>query len=146
MYKYTQNTAFCDILGYKHPNRFEISLNQQKFSSIKMCFCVRAVMHHTVYLDLVKVFELPGRVRRVELHQVPHSDCSLRGLPQVPQLPHGLQVFPQRTEPHQHPAPNAHRRTGQVRVLHLPKHAWDVFNPHVEKHLQGMFENQVKVK
>lgn len=62
----------------------------------------------------VKVLELPGRFWRIKLHQVPHSDCSLRGLPQVPQLPHGLQVFPQCSKPHQHPAPNSHRRTGQV--------------------------------
>lgn len=79
------------------------------------------------------MLELPGRVRRVKLHQVPHSDCSLRGLPQVPELPHGLQVFPQRPEPHQHPAPNAHRRTGQVRVL--------LFNVSTEKYFQTVLEN-----
>lgn len=67
------------------------------------------------FSDLLQVLELPGCIRRVELHQIPHSDCSLRGLPQVPQLPYGLQVFPQRPEPHQHPAPSADWRTGQVR-------------------------------
>ena len=71
----------------------------------------------------LQVLELPGGVRRPELHQVPHPDGSLRGLPQVPQLPHGLQVFPQRPEPHQHPAPDAHRGTGQVRQLLQPQPA-----------------------
>lgn len=63
------------------------------------------------------MLQLPGGVWRVELHQVPHSDGSLRGVPQVPQLPHGVQVLPQRPEPHQHAAPDANGRTGQVRLL-----------------------------
>ena len=79
---------------------------------------------------LVQMLQLPGRVRRVELHQVPHSDSSLRGVPQVPELPHGLQVFAQRPEPHQHPAPNSHWGTGQVRVLQQ-----HMFHPHVERRL-----------
>lgn len=82
----------------------------------------------------IKVLELPGRFWWVELHQISHSDCSLRGLPQVPQLPYGLQVFPQRAEPHQHAAPDTHRRTGQV---------WEpastIFSPCVEKYLRELW-------
>lgn len=48
----------------------------------------------------------------------------------MPQLPHGLQVFPQRPEPHQHSTPYSHRRTGQVRIL-LPKHT--LFHRHLDR-------------
>lgn len=77
---------FCP---WGHVTYFEsFALHSLKFNWHLLC-------HHTV-----QVLELPGCVWRPQLHQVSHSDCSLRGLPQVPQLPHGLQVLPQRPEPH----------------------------------------------
>lgn len=65
---------------------------------------------------LPQVPKLFGGVRRRELHQVPHPDVPLRGVPQVSHLPHGLQVCPQRPRPPLHPAPQLPHAAGQVRA------------------------------
>lgn len=64
---------------------------------------------------LPKVPQLCSGVWGCELHQVPHPDITLRGFPQVPHLPHGLQVCTQRSRPPLHPASYLPHAAGQVR-------------------------------
>lgn len=63
---------------------------------------------------LLQVPQLCGGVWGCELHQVPHPDVSLRGFPQVPHLPHGLQICTQRPRPPLHAAPQLPHAAGQV--------------------------------
>lgn len=66
-------------------------------------------------LSSLKVPQLCGGVWGCELHQVAHPDVTLRGFPQVPHLPHGLQVCTQRPRPPLHPASQLPLAAGQVR-------------------------------
>lgn len=63
----------------------------------------------------LKVPQLCSGVWGCELHQVAHPDVTLRGFPQVPHLPHGLQVCTQRPRPPLHPASQLPHAASQVR-------------------------------
>lgn len=71
--------------------------------------------HHRASDFLPKVPQLCSGVWGCELHQVPHPNVTLRGFPQVPHLPHGLQVCTQRPRPPLHPASQLPHAAGQVR-------------------------------
>lgn len=64
---------------------------------------------------LSKVPQLCSGVWGCELHQVPHTGITLRSFPQVPHLPHGLQVCAQRPCPPLLPASQLPHPASQVR-------------------------------
>ena len=64
----------------------------------------------------LQVPQLRCGLRRGQLHQVPHPDLPLRGVPQVPHLPHGVQVGPQRPRARLHAAPRLQQPAVQVSV------------------------------
>lgn len=61
-----------------------------------------------------QVPQLRRGVRRRQLHQIAHPDVALRGVPQVPHLPHGLQVCAQRPRARLHAAPRLWQPAVQV--------------------------------